>query len=102
MFAFDQWADWLKPKGEALANSGAAVSYVDTRIHPECQYNPAFGLDIETPHRLATIRFWQNGLCDFEVVDISTEKWLAREFMLDANDQTVPGLLERFMSFLGT
>lgn len=98
MLDFDHWADWLKANRDTLQRDGLATVYQDTRPLPECALNPCFGIDIETPQRVGTIRIWQVGLCDYQVLDFSTEALVADEHMLEANNETVPKLIATFIS----
>jgi len=99
MFAFDQWADWLRSRTNHLERDGFTTRYRDSRTIPECASNPGFGVDVETPERSGNISFWRNGLCDFQVLDTSTKELVADEHMLDANDETVSNLFSRFVSY---
>lgn len=99
MFAFDHWADWLKIQADTLKGDSLTVAYRDTRDIPECASNPSFGLDVTSPERLGSIGFWKVGLCDYQIIDIATEEFVANESMLEANDETVAALFARFASF---
>jgi hypothetical protein len=57
-------------------------------------------LEVTTDRRLAYIRFWRNGLCDYAVLDAATGVHLANVSMLEANDATVDLLFKRFWSAL--
>ncbi len=98
MFSFDHWAEWLKGRGEQLGREGVAVTFHDTRATLECQSNPGFALDLEYPGRVGSISFWKAGVCDYEIINTSTNKFEADEAMLEANDETVAALFARFMA----
>lgn len=99
MFDFAGWAEWLENNHQTLQSDGLAIVFHDTRPLPECALNPCVGIDAETPRRVGTIRFWQVGLCDYQVLDFSREDIVAAESMLEANDDTVRSLLSTFISF---
>ena len=98
MFAFDQWADWLKSEADKLQEAGVSCRYSDNRSMPECASNPSFGVETETAKYLGWLRYWKLGTCDFIVLEKASGKEVANEAMLDANDKTVTSLFARFKS----
>jgi len=102
MFAFEHWADWLKSKASALSDKGLTCTYGDTIDVPECASNPGCELRVTSSEWLGSFRFWKAGTCDYEIMDTSTNEFAADEAMLRADDDTVPDLLARFLSFFGT
>lgn len=100
MFAFDDWAAWLKSQAETLDRDGFSCAYQDTRNVTECALNPSFGIDVDTPKSIGSLRYWKVGTCDYQVADKATGDLTANETMLDANDLTVPVHFSRFKFFL--
>ena len=99
VFTFERWADWLRSKAVELNGKNVACTYRDTLGIPECASNPAFSIEVATPQILGRLSFWKGGTCDFEVMDISTCNFIANEAGLDANDETVEGLVARYLSY---
>lgn len=100
MIAFDDWADWLKAEADKLQRAGVPCRYSDNRDMPECASNPSFGVETETAKTLGWLRYWKVGTCDFIIIDKASGQEIAHELMLDANDQTVSLLVDRFRSLL--
>ncbi len=99
MWAFDNWAAWLKSETLRLEGKGFACTFRDGRLVPELALNPSFSLEVATPSRLGRICFWRCGTCDYEVLDTCTGKFVADEAMLDANDESVPALVAQFILY---
>ncbi|HVH48999.1 MAG TPA: hypothetical protein VM760_03860 [Sphingomicrobium sp.] len=98
MFAFDEWAEWLKSESDKVQGSGPACHYSDNRDLPEAASNPSFGIERETLKCLGSLRFWKCGTCDYLVFEKATGNEIANEAGLDANNQTVAALFARFNS----
>ena len=102
MFDFDHWAEWLQAQAFELSRQGIECAFKDGRSVPQLASNPSYSLEVTTDRRVAYIRFWCNGLCDYEVIDAASGLHLANAFMLEANDATVDLLYKRFWSALNS
>lgn len=101
MFAFDEWAGWLKSRAEELHGRDLACRYSDNMKLPKYALNPSFGVEMETADRLGSVRFWKRGTCDYVVFDVASGDEVVNHAGLDASDDTVAALLVRFISFFG-
>ena len=102
MFDFDRWAEWLQAQAVELSRPRIQCVFKDGRSVPQLASNPSYGLEVTNDRRLAYIRFWHKGLCDYEVCDASNGANLANAFMLEAHDATITLLFDRFWSALSS
>lgn len=100
MFPFDNWADWLQAKAGELNRESLICTYGDTRGIPECASNPACSIEVTSAKRVGRLSFWQGGTCDYEILDSSTYEFVANEAGLEANDDSIVSLVDRFLSVL--
>jgi hypothetical protein len=101
MFAFDEWADWLKSEADRLKSVGHSCRYSDNRRVAESASNPSFGIDTNTADRLGSLRYWKCGTCDLIVFDTASGHEIANEAGLDANNQTIATLFDRYKALAG-
>ncbi len=101
MFSFDKQAEWLITKLEALDSKDYTLLKIgDTRTVPECKLNPSLSCSLDTDDRLGFFGIWENGLCDYIVMDAKSETELANYSGLEATDQSVPRHFLEFLALL--
>ena len=64
---FDRFQVGLESRFKAYG-----IKYVLTYCQPSD--NPAMRLDFESPLHIGLVTVWESGLCDLEVIDVSTEQ----------------------------
>lgn len=101
MYDFDKWGDWVHERATALASSGVNAVFKDGRAIPELASNPSYVVQVSAAGRLGYIGFWESGLCDIVVIDTITKANVENTSMLEATDETVPHLFERFLVACG-
>lgn len=101
MLSFDHWAGWLQTKAEEARAVGFDSKLTRELPVPDTDAGRSVGLNVDWPdHGLfGCFVFWERGLCDFHVQGMNGP--IASEMMLEANDQTIPQIFARFMSFFG-
>jgi len=101
MFSFDHWARWLETKAEE-ARAAGFDSKLTRELHvPETDADRSVALNVDWPEHglFGCFAFWERGLCDFHVQ--GDDGPVVSEMMLDANDDTISQLFDRFMGYFG-
>ena len=90
MFSYDHWCDWLRARQHEIAASGF-----------DSDFTGGGNLNVDWPERSLAghFTFWENGMCDFGIEGPNGP--VVWEMGLEANDENLPQLFERFMISFG-